>query len=148
MNPPICHLSTAGDCLAVMTTHDGDDIYESGGLKYAAMSWCDHMLSAINEDGRGNQLVFQNHAIINKLTNFVSRSFDSWLNSIIFHVEAYNIFRTLDSLLSVLKVRFLPHTLLQSDLFTEVICMPTKHDIADPKYQCLCKGISFDSFLE
>ena len=116
MNPPICHLSTAGDCLVAMTAHTGDDIYEDGGLKFAAISWCYHMLSAINEDGGSNHLLFQNHAIINILTNFVSRSFDSWVNSIIFHVKAYDIFRTLDCLLSVLKVRILLHTLLQSDL--------------------------------
>ena len=123
MNLPTCHLSIASDCLAVMTTHDGDDMYESGGLKYAAITWCDHMLSAINEDGGNNHLVFQNHTIINKLTNFVSRSFDSWVNSI--------IFTTLDSFLSVLKLRLLHHTLLQYDLFTEIICMPTKYDIVD-----------------
>ena len=116
MNPPICHLSTAGDCLAVMTAHNGDDIYEGGGLKFAAINWCDHILSAINEDGGANHLLFQNHAIMNKLTNFVSRSFDSWVNSIIFHLQAHVIFRRLDSLLSVLKVRLLPHSPLQSDL--------------------------------
>ena len=54
MNPPICHLSTAGDCLVAMTAHDGIDIYESGALEFAAISWCDHMMSAINEDGGGN----------------------------------------------------------------------------------------------
>jgi hypothetical protein len=107
MNPTICHLSTAADCLAVMTAHDGVDIYESGGLKYAAQTWCHHMLSAIKEDN-SNHLFFQNHAILNKLTNFVSRSFDSWINSIIFHEQANTILRTLDSLLSVLKVRRLP----------------------------------------
>ena len=109
MNPPICHLSTAGDCLAVMTTHNGQDIYESGGLKFAAISWCHHMLSAINMDGGGNHLLFQNHAIMNKLTNFVSRSFDPWVNSIIFHAEAQVIFKKLDSLLSALQVRLPPH---------------------------------------
>ena len=109
MNPPICHLSTAGDCLAVMTAHDGVDIYESGALRFAAISWCDHMLSAINEDGGSNDLLFQNYAIMNKLTNFVSRSFDSWVNSIIFHAKARVIFEKLDSLLSALQVRLPPH---------------------------------------
>ncbi|KIM73846.1 hypothetical protein PILCRDRAFT_14919 [Piloderma croceum F 1598] len=108
MNPTICHLSTAADCLAVMTAHDDHDIYESGGLKYAAQSWCHHMLSVINEDGGSNDFFFQNHVIMNKLTNFVSRSFDSWINSIIFHEVAYHILHTLDSLLSVLMVRLLP----------------------------------------
>ena len=86
MSPPIFHLSTAGDCLAVMTAHNGDNIYESGGLEFAAISWCDHMLSAINEDGGSNHLLFQNHAIMNKLTNFVSRSFDSWVTSRCSHI--------------------------------------------------------------
>ena len=108
LNPPICHLSTAIDCLVLMTAHDGDDIYESGGLKFAAISWCDHLLSAIKDDSH-NCLLFQNHAITNELTNFVSRSFDSWVNSIIFHMIADDIFKKLDSLLSVLKVRLLPH---------------------------------------
>ena len=109
MNPPICHLSTAGDCLAVMTAHDCVDIYESEALEFAAISWCDHMLSAIKEDGGSNHLLFQNHAIMNELTNFVSRSFDSWVNSIIFHGKAWDIFKELESLLSALKVRLLPH---------------------------------------
>jgi hypothetical protein len=106
MNPPICHLSIAADCLAVMTAHDGDDIYESGGLKFAACNWCHHMLSAIEDDG-SNHLFFQNHAIMDKLINFVSRSFDSWVNSIIFDVNANRMLRRLGSLLSVLKVRLL-----------------------------------------
>ena len=109
MNPPICHLSTVGDCLVVMTTHNGHDIYESGGLKFAAISWCHHMLSAINTNGGGNHLLFQNHAIMYKLTIFVSRSFDSWVNYIIFHGWAWVIFNLLDSLFSALQVRLPPH---------------------------------------
>ena len=108
MNPPICHLSTAVDCLAVMTAHD-DDIYKSGGLKFAALSWCNYMLSAINDDGGNNHLLFQDDAMMNELKKFVSRSFDAWVNSIIYHFKV-EIFGTLDSLLSGLKVRFLPCT--------------------------------------
>jgi NACHT domain len=132
MNPPICHLSIAGDCLAVMTAHDGKDVYESGGLKFAAISWCDHMLSAI-KDGSGIHHLSQNHVIMNKLINFVSRSFDSWVNSIIFHRKAWDILKNLDSLLSALKVRLLLHISLQTDgvSLTTVIPIPTKHDVGD-----------------
>ena len=105
MDPPICHLSTAVDCLAVMTTHD-DDIYKSGGLKFAALSWCNYMLSAINDDGGNNRLLFQDD-VMNELKKFVSRSFDAWINSIIYHC-AGEIFVTLDLLLSGLKVGLLP----------------------------------------
>ena len=106
MNPSICHLSIAVDCLAVMTAHDGDDIYECGGLIFAARNWCDHMLFAI-EEGGSNHLFSQNHAIMDKLINFVSRSFDSWVNIIILEVYTKAMLCGLDSLLSALEVRLL-----------------------------------------
>ena len=130
INPPICHLSTAGYCLAVMTAHDGDGIYKSGGLKFAAQSWCHYMLSAIMQDDGNNHLFFQNYYIVNQLTDFASRSFDSWVNSIIFHKIAYDILSTLDLLLSVLKVSWLlPGVCLSTTdvFFTAIIYVPTKH---------------------
>src|SRR6202046_2928972 len=51
VNPAICHLSIANDCLAVMTVHSNDAFYELGGLTFAAWNWSHHLLYAIQEGG-------------------------------------------------------------------------------------------------
>jgi hypothetical protein len=88
INPSTRHLSIASDCLTAMTGCNGDEIFERGGLKFAARSWIHHLLCAIQEEGADNLLCSQDGAfMMNKLIDFVSWSFDSWLNSIIHQVR-------------------------------------------------------------
>jgi hypothetical protein len=101
INPVTCHLSVAIDCLAVMTAYHGDIFYEIQILKYAARNWCHHLLSAINEGGGGDYLFSQYDVFMNTLIGFVSRAFDSWINSIIWQVEIIKNLENLDFILQV-----------------------------------------------
>jgi NACHT domain len=94
------HLSVAADCLRVMTAH-GDIIYEIKALEYAARRWCNHLLSAIQEEGGSDCLLSQKDAFMNTLMGFVSGAFDPWINSIIWQVESHNITKALDLVLQV-----------------------------------------------
>ena len=100
INPVTCHLSMATNCLSAMIVHDGDIIYEMEILRYAARNWCHHLLSALKE-GDGGVFLFQDDAFMNTLIGFLSGSFDSWMNSIIFQVKIKYIMEILDSILQV-----------------------------------------------
>jgi hypothetical protein len=103
INPPVRHLSIASDCLAVMAVHHGDDFAENKGLKFACRSWGYHLLRAIQEEGGDTFLFSQHRAFMMKLTNFVSRSFDLWVNSIIAQGRIRYVSKILDSVVSTLK---------------------------------------------
>jgi hypothetical protein len=106
INPVTCHLSIANDCLAVMTAHHGDIIYEVQILQYAAREWCHHLFSAIKV-GEGGDIVFsQDDVFMNTLKGFVSGAFDSWVNSIILRVEIDNILKALDEILQVRVIHY------------------------------------------
>jgi hypothetical protein len=95
------HLTIATHCLAVMTLHSGDIIYEIEMLHYAAQNWCHHLLSAVKEGEGGNCLHFQDDSFMNTLIEFVSGAFDPWINSIIFQVQTEKIVKMMKSLLQV-----------------------------------------------
>ena len=106
VSPPTCHLSLGMDCLAVMTVHHVDnDFYDLRVLKFAARSWWYHLLCAIKEEGGDDHLFSQHGPFTMKiLTDFVSQSFDSWVNSIIFQEKVQDTLENLKSLLLKLKV--------------------------------------------
>ena len=100
INPAICHLSIAIDCLAIMTAHHGDIFYEIRILKYAARMWCHHLLSAIK--GGGDDYLFsQGNAFMSTLIDFVSGAFDPWINSILWQMKIEDIKESLNSILQV-----------------------------------------------
>ena len=101
INPVTCHFSMATDCLSTMTAHQGDFIYEIKILQYAALKWCHHLLSAVEEGDGGVYILSQEDAFMNTLIGFLSGSFDPWVNAIIFQVKIENIVEILDSLLQV-----------------------------------------------
>ena len=87
-----------------MTSCNGDEIFESEGLRFTARSWIKHFLCAIPEDGAENILCSQDGAVmINKLIDFLSRSFDSWLNSIIHQAKIGKATEDLDKVISLLN---------------------------------------------
>jgi hypothetical protein len=108
IDPATRHLLIVSDCLEAMTAHNGDEFWERGGLKFASRSWYHHLHSAIKEDG-GDQLLFSQYFafMMNRLTEFVSQSFDLWIDSIIVQERIYHTSRIMDFLLSMLKVRLL-----------------------------------------
>ena len=74
-----------------MTVHNGDEFWTRGGPGFASSSWFRHLLSAITEEGGDHLLFSQHHAfMMKKLTDFVSRSFDSWIDSIIIQEAIYD----------------------------------------------------------
>jgi hypothetical protein len=102
ISPVASHLQIAGDCLAVMTAHHGDIVYEIHALKYAARSWCHHLYSAIKERGGGVGLFAQQDGFtMNTLTDFVSGAFDPWINTVILQGRIVDIINTLDLILKV-----------------------------------------------
>ena len=104
INPPTRHLSIASDCLTAMTSCNGDEIFESRALRFTARSWIKHFLCAIQEDGADNILCSQDGAVmINKLIDFLSLSFDSWLNSIIYQIKLEETTENLDKVISLLN---------------------------------------------
>jgi len=109
ISPVASHLQIAADCVAAMTAHCSDIIYETHALKYAAMHWCLHLYSAIKEGDGGVGLFGQNDGFtMNTLTDFVSGAFDPWINSIILQGQISNIIETLDL---VLEVSVIHHSL-------------------------------------
>lgn len=98
INPAHRHLSIACDCLAVMAVRSGDAFFEYGGLKFASRSWSYHLICAIRAEGCDN-LLFSPHGsfMMNKLIDFVSRSFDPWINSLIAHHTFCSTLLTLHS---------------------------------------------------
>ena len=103
IDPPICHLLTAADCLAVITNH-GDGIYASRGLKYAACSWGHHLRSAIYDGVDGHHYA-NDGVFMPNLMAFESCSLDSWINSIIVQERSTDILKALDSILEVSPFR-------------------------------------------
>ena len=106
IDPATRHLLIAFDCLEAMTVHSGDEFWERGGLKFASSNWHYHLLHALEEEG-GDELLFLQHCafMMKKLTDFVYRSFDSWIDSIIIQEAMYDTSEILDSVLSTLQVR-------------------------------------------
>jgi hypothetical protein len=97
VNPAIQHLAIVTNCIAVMTTHNADDeFYELGGLKFVAWGWLHHLLCAIREEGGVDHLFSQYSAFMINLTGFVSRSFDLWMNCVIFQEIINFTLSTLD----------------------------------------------------
>ena len=102
ISPVASHLQIAADCVAAMTAHCGDIVYEIHALEYAALHWCLHLYSAIKEGDGGVGLIGQHDGFtMNTLTDFVSGAFDSWINSIILQEEIANIIDTLHLILEV-----------------------------------------------
>jgi len=102
ISPVASHLGIAADCLAAMTAHHSDIFYEIHTLQYAVQEWGHHLYSAIKEGGGGVGLFAQNDTfILNTLTDFVSKAFDQWINSIILQGLISNILETLDLVLEV-----------------------------------------------
>ena len=64
-------------------------------------NWCHHLLFTVKEGDGGVYLVSQDDAFTNTLIDFLSGSFDLWMNAIIFQVKIWNIVKILDSLLQV-----------------------------------------------
>jgi hypothetical protein len=106
INPPVRHLSIASDCLAVMTVHNGDDFSAQKGLTFACRSWSRHLLLAIQQEGGDSFFFSQHDAFMTKLIDFVSRSFDLWVNSIIAQCLISSTLTTFNSVVSTLKVSF------------------------------------------
>ena len=106
IHPATRHLMIASDCLTAMTVHNGDEFWEREGLTFASCYWYHHLLNALEEEG-GDNLLFSQHGafMMNKLTGFVSRSFDPWIDSIIIQEMFLTMSSRLGSVLSILKVR-------------------------------------------
>jgi hypothetical protein len=109
INPPVRHLSIAFDCLAVVTLHNGDDFSGRKGLEFACRSWSRHLLLAIRQEGGDSFFLSQHNAFMMKLTDFVSRSFDLWVNSIIAQCLIRDTLMTFISMVSALKVSYSSH---------------------------------------
>jgi hypothetical protein len=112
IDPSIRHLLITSNCLATMVAHNGKDFFEDEGLRFACVNWIHHLLAAMKAEGDDN-LLFSEHGtfFLDKLTDFVSWSFDSWINSIISQVQIGITLDTLDSVVSTLKesYRYLPN---------------------------------------
>src|SRR6202011_4656541 len=104
INPPRSHLITALDCLTAMTAYVGNDIYASHGQQYAALHWFYHLCSAINSGSGHDLLRHYEMEVIDKLTSFLYRSFDSWVNSIIILWKIEDVLSALSTLKSALEV--------------------------------------------
>jgi hypothetical protein len=107
INAPVRHLSIASDCLAVIVAHSGDDFSAHKGLEFICRSWSHHLLLAVQQGGGENIFLSQHNAFMMKLIEFVSRSFDLWVNSMIAQRLIGNTLTTFTSVVSTLKVSFL-----------------------------------------
>jgi hypothetical protein len=106
IDPPVCRLSIASNCLAVIIAHNGDDFSADEGLRFACRSWSRHLLFAIQQKGGDDFFLSQQNAFMMKLTDFLSRSFDLWVNSIITQCLIGDTLTIFNAVVSTLKVSF------------------------------------------
>jgi hypothetical protein len=104
INPPIRHLWITIDCLKVMAKPLGRDIIFSGEvLRYACNNWCHHFGQSLTEENDILDALFGG-SFKNCLINFVSKSFDFWINTWIFHGRWQEMLACLWSVRSKLEV--------------------------------------------
>ncbi|EGO03086.1 hypothetical protein SERLA73DRAFT_85024 [Serpula lacrymans var. lacrymans S7.3] len=84
INPPICHLSIAINCLDIMTKNKTEFWFVDEPLQYASTWWLDHLRKALSE---GDQCLLDLPLFVSLediLTNWASSSLNPWLHSMIF----------------------------------------------------------------
>jgi hypothetical protein len=106
INPSVCHLSIASDCLAVMVVHNGDNILEHKQLAWACRMWINHLLYAIREQGSDDSFFSRQNVndFMEKLIDFASQSFDFWVDSMILECAIRPTLDTLNSVALELEV--------------------------------------------
>jgi len=114
INPPIRHLWITIDCLKVMAKPLGRDIIFSGEvLRYACNNWCHHFGQSLTEENDILDALFGG-SFKNCLINFVSKSFDFWINTWIFHGRWQEMLACLWSVRSKLEqIQYCPQELLK-----------------------------------
>jgi len=90
-----------------MVVNDGDEFSAHKGLEFACRRWSHHLLCAIPKEGGDNFHFSDLNAFTTRLTDFVSRSFDLWVNVIITKYLIRDTLETLDSVVLMLKVGLL-----------------------------------------
>ena len=102
VDPPTRHIFIAADCLKAMTVPWLDAIFEDEAQQYACRNWCYHFLQALTEGA--NILLLSNGSLTDCLMDFMTWSFDSWFNTLVWCGEWRNILDTLHSILLQLEV--------------------------------------------
>ena len=144
INPSIRHLDIVMDCLAVMTVHSNDEFYKGRGLKFAARSWCHHLLMALEEDSSTDHFVSQCCAFMTNLTAFVSQSFDSWINCMIFQTRVGAALKDLDLVIQNAEVGvFILELKFYNMLAFLGMQLSSKHDTIHVQNQVFHAGMMF-----
>jgi hypothetical protein len=101
-------LSITMDCLAVMVVHNSCDILEHEQLGWACWMWGNYLLYAIREPGSDDPLFSQQNVddFMERLIDFVSQSFDFWVDSIILKGSITHTLQTLNLVASALVSPF------------------------------------------
>jgi hypothetical protein len=104
IEPPICHLWIAIDCLKIMVIPlDGEIMFDGKVPGYAWKNWCYHIDQWLTE-GEGNIDPSVSDSLMHCLTNFVSQSFDFWVNTWIYYTMWEETLTSLQLIRSKLEV--------------------------------------------
>jgi hypothetical protein len=99
--------------------------FKTGAGRYASLKWCSDFILAL--EGGGAEM-FRDSQLIAALSEFVSRSLKSWINTCIFRYETNNILVVLWSLLLALKVG---HVILELKAWKKLISFDTCRNCVD-----------------
>jgi hypothetical protein len=102
IDPPTCHLDILLACLKLVTIPPKTDIFfSSDASRYACNNWYHHFDQWLTV---GNEL--QDDPLSSYLTNFVSQSFEYWVNTLLLKGSGKNALDILHQILLKLKVSF------------------------------------------
>jgi len=115
INPPICHMSIAHECLRIiMVDAKENKLATNGALLYACRNWFYHLYTALIS---GDKINFTNLSpgtdVISYLQDFKSQSFDYWVNTLLHDSEP---FRPITEMRRQLKVGVWYHQFAQLEM--------------------------------
>jgi hypothetical protein len=103
IDPPICHISIAANCLTIMAKDANQNNFATGGAAlYACRSWCPHLHAALIEGDLATPLDSFSYRTLEKcLQGFKSHSLNYWVNTLLYEGESLEPLNEIISRLNV-----------------------------------------------
>jgi len=101
IDPPSHHSYIVIDCLRLMVIQSEQFFFEKDAGRYASLMWCKHFILALKE---GEAEVSLDSSLVASLTEFMSRSLRTWVNTCISDDNTEGALDDLKSLLFALEV--------------------------------------------
>jgi hypothetical protein len=109
IDPPARHLCILVDCLKLVAIPPDTNIFFRGeASRYACTNWCHHFNQWLTIRIEGDSLLDTSHdkSLMSYLTNFISQSFDCWVNTLLAEQMLRGMLSVLDQIQLKLRVSF------------------------------------------